>query len=103
MEDPAGVSLPHRLVLDDFGRLALPLGDPDVAVRVLFDVAPVDQVGEDGGGHLVLGGLVLPLGELSLERLDLPLLVLELEANDISLLVLASDVDLASAALGAGL
>ena len=103
VEDAVITSLPHLLVLDDVGRPALPLGDPDVAVGVLLDVAPVHQVGEDAGGHLVLGGLLLPLGELGLERLDLLLLVLELEANDISLLVLASDVDLASAALGAGL
>ena len=102
-EDAGATSLPHRLILDDVGLPALPLGDTDVALGILLSVAPVDHVVEDGGGYLVLGGLLLPLGEFSLERLDLLLLVLELEANDISLLVLAFDIDLASAALRAGL
>ena len=103
VEDAAAASVPHGLVLDNVGRPALPLGDPDVALGVLLGVALVDHVGEDVGGHLVLGGLLLPLGELSLERFDLLLLVLELDGNDISLLVLATDVCLASASLGAGL
>ena len=99
----SAASLPHRLVFDDVGHLTLPLGDPDVAIFILLSVATVDHVAEDGGGYLVLSGLLLPLGELSPESFDFLLLALELEANDISLIVLTTDVSLASASLGAWL
>ena len=88
---------------DDVGQLWPALADPDDAVHVLLGFPGLDHLGEDVGGGLVAGHLLLGRSELML-KLSNPLRLLQLyDSAEFFGLILPGDLSLLTPSLTAGL